>query len=197
MTLRELRKQSKKTAAEVAAALGVTRNAVSNYEQGIRQPGLRQVLALAELYDVSEREIIEAQLESEGKKSKTCHNFSKTRLYGVYRNIIQRCYNPNNPDYKYYGALGVRLCDEWRNNFQSFYDWAYTNGYDENAKHMDCTLDRINCSGIYEPSNCRWITIEMQQWNKRNCSESEKQILEKLLTTYGNRFKLCKGENTL
>lgn len=70
MTLRELRLQSKKTAAEVAAVLGVTRNAVSNYEQGIRQIDVRQVLALAELYDVTEREVIEAQIESVRERKK-------------------------------------------------------------------------------------------------------------------------------
>lgn len=70
MTLRELRLQSKKTAAEVAAILGVTRNAVSNYEQGIRQIDLRQVLALAELYDVTEREVIEAQIGSVRERKK-------------------------------------------------------------------------------------------------------------------------------
>lgn len=70
MTLRELRLQSKKNAAEVAAVLGVTRNAVSNYEQGIRQIDVRQVLALAELYDVTEREVIEAQIESVRERKK-------------------------------------------------------------------------------------------------------------------------------
>lgn len=70
MTLRELRNQSGKTAAEVATALGVTRNAVSNYEQGIRQLGLRQVLALAKLYDVTTEEVICAQLESEEKRGR-------------------------------------------------------------------------------------------------------------------------------
>lgn len=64
MTLKQLRKQSKKTAAEVATALGVTPNAVTNYECGIRSIGLEQVLKLAELFDVSEREIILAQLQS-------------------------------------------------------------------------------------------------------------------------------------
>ena len=64
MTLRELRKQSKKTAAEVAAVLGVAVRTVFRYEQGIRTVGLEQIIPLSELYDVSEREIIEAQLET-------------------------------------------------------------------------------------------------------------------------------------
>lgn len=64
MTLKELRQQSGKTAAEVATALGVTEQAIRHYENGLRSIGLRQVLVLAELYDVSEREIIEAQMFS-------------------------------------------------------------------------------------------------------------------------------------
>lgn len=64
MTLKELRKQSKKTAAEVAAALGVTVRAYQYYENGLRRISLESVLTLAELYDVSEREVIEAQLKT-------------------------------------------------------------------------------------------------------------------------------------
>lgn len=64
MTLKELRLQSKKTAAEVATALGMTQSAVYQYENGKRSIALHQVLIVAELYDISEREVIEAQLES-------------------------------------------------------------------------------------------------------------------------------------
>ena len=70
MTLKELRQQSEKTAAEVATALGVERTAITNYENGIRSIGIKQVLILAELYDVSEREIIEAQLQTVKEKAK-------------------------------------------------------------------------------------------------------------------------------
>lgn len=63
-TLRDLRLQNKKTCAEVAQALNVTKNAVSNYESGIRNISLEQVVALAKLYDCSEREIIDAALNS-------------------------------------------------------------------------------------------------------------------------------------
>lgn len=68
MTLRELRLQNKKTAAQVATALGVTGNAVSQYEAGKRRIGLEAVLILAELFDVSEREVIEAQIDSVKEK---------------------------------------------------------------------------------------------------------------------------------
>ena len=68
MTLRELRNQSKKTAAEVAAALGVTYNAVSQYENGLRRISFESVLTLAKLYDVSAEEIIQAQLKTEKER---------------------------------------------------------------------------------------------------------------------------------
>ena len=63
-TLKDLRLQSKKTRAEVAQALKVTLNAITNYESGIRRINLEQVLILAELYDVSAEEVIQAQLNS-------------------------------------------------------------------------------------------------------------------------------------
>ena len=63
-TLKDLRLQNKKTCAEVAQALNVTKNAVSNYESGIRNISLEQVVTLARLYDCSEREIIDAALNS-------------------------------------------------------------------------------------------------------------------------------------
>lgn len=70
MNLKELRVQSKKTAAEVAEKLGVGLSTVYNYEQGIRRIGIDIVIPLAELFDVSEREVIEAQLESISERAK-------------------------------------------------------------------------------------------------------------------------------
>ncbi len=62
MTLKQLRQQNKKTAAEVAVALGVTERAFARYEQGTRRTSLEQVLILSNLYDCSAEEIINAQL---------------------------------------------------------------------------------------------------------------------------------------
>ena len=55
------------------------------------------------------------------------------RLCVVFANIKQRCFNPKNPDFSYYGGRGITMCDEWRNNYMSFQNWAMANGYDENA----------------------------------------------------------------
>ena len=68
MTLKELRQQSKKTAAEVAEVLGVTAQAVRHYENGLRRISLESVLTLAKLYDVSAEEIIQAQLKTEKER---------------------------------------------------------------------------------------------------------------------------------
>jgi hypothetical protein len=66
--------------------------------------------------------------------------------------------------YKYYGAKGIKVCDEW-NSFPAFRDWAYANGYDENAPKGQCTLDRINGDKNYSPDNCRWVTHKEQVRN--------------------------------
>lgn len=83
----------------------------------------------------------------------------------------QRCYRPENRAYKWYGALGVTVCDEWNKSYEAFRKWAYDNGYDKNAERGKCTLDRINCTGNYEPSNCRWVGMDVQARNKRRRHE--------------------------
>lgn len=102
--------------------------------------------------------------------SVTKHGYRYTRLYGVWKHMIKRCYNKNDKDYKWYGALGVTVCDDWKNDFTTFHDWAYSTGYDENAKKGECTLDRINTYGNYEPSNCKWSTMWEQNVNQRKRS---------------------------
>lgn len=102
--------------------------------------------------------------------SVTKHGYTHTRLYGVWKHMIKRCYNKNDKDYKWYGALGVKVCDDWKNDFTTFHDWAYSTGYDENAKKGECTIDRIDTEGNYEPSNCKWSTMWEQNINQRKRS---------------------------
>lgn len=110
------------------------------------------------------------QKELSSKKIKeltTKHDLSNSRLYKVYKSIKSRCYYKNQPAYTNYGGRGIKMCDEWKNDFMAFHDWAYSNGYDENAELMKCTIDRIDNDGNYEPSNCRWVSMKEQSLNKR------------------------------
>ena len=97
-----------------------------------------------------------------GNKIGVTHGKRNTRLYCIWVSMKQRCYNKNNKDFVKYGSRGIKICDEWLNNFMSFYNWSMENSYKE-----DLTIDRINNNGNYEPSNCRWITQKAQTYNIR------------------------------
>lgn len=115
----------------------------------------------------------------ETRYGKRTHGFShKERLYGVWLNIKDRCYNKNNIHYRSYGGRGIVMCDEWKNDYKSFRDWCYSHGYEEKIKESgrnDLTIDRINNDGNYEPSNCRWITNKENCLNKQNTMSDEER----------------------
>ena len=75
----------------------------------------------------------------------------QTKLCGIWKQLKQRCGNPNNKDYRYYGARGVTVCEEWQ-SFRGFEAWALNNGYREGL-----TIDRIDGTGNYNQDNCHWI----------------------------------------
>jgi hypothetical protein len=121
----------------------------------------------------NEKEIIDNRLLTGNTKSCGClkkkrltkHGLSRTKIYQVWQQMIERCYTETNVNYQKYGAKGIKVCDEWRNKdngFINFYNWSIKNGYKEGL-----TIDRINTYGNYEPSNCRWTTYLTQNTNVR------------------------------
>ena len=90
-------------------------------------------------------------------------NYKRQKILNIRSSIIYRCTNQNNKSYKIYGGRGIKICNEWKEDKESFYNWAISNGYKEGLQ-----LDRINTNGDYEPSNCRWVTSKQNNNNRRN-----------------------------
>ena len=105
-----------------------------------------------------------------GKKNKT-HGLSKTKLYGVWRQMNQRCYNQSCKDYPRYGGRGISVCNNWRDIFK-FVKWAKESGYANGL-----TIERKNVNGNYRPTNCTWVKNKCQALNRENT----------ILYTYGGK----------
>lgn len=114
------------------------------------------------------KEVVASALYYGNTKSCGCRKYGgeHRRLYFVWHTMKRRCEEPTDKSYYLYGAVGIKVCDEW-NNFLAFKDWALSHGYDEKAKFGRCTIDRINPYGDYEPNNCRWVSFAEQSRNKR------------------------------
>lgn len=94
--------------------------------------------------------------------TKDNHNLRGHPLYNVWNNMKQRCGNPNVRTYKWYGAKGVCVCDDWKNNFRHFYEWAIANGWKNGM-----SIERIDIDKDYSPENCTLIPIKRQARNRK------------------------------
>lgn len=98
--------------------------------------------------------------------SKKTHGYSKTRLYIIWNGMKGRCDDPLNASYRFYGAIGVTYCEEWK-NFLIFREWALHNQYSDFL-----SLDRKDSSKGYFPENCRWVTDDVQYTNRKIMSNN-------------------------
>jgi hypothetical protein len=87
----------------------------------------------------------------------------RARLRGIWNGMNDRCTNTNTEHYPSYGGRGITVCEEWKNDFNAFYEWALTSGHDYSK-----SLDRINNNAGYAPLNCRWATYKEQNRNRRS-----------------------------
>jgi len=95
------------------------------------------------------------------KENMTKHGKRQTNLYMRWLSMKGRCLNPKNKKFKNYGERGINVCDSWKNDFMSFYDWAVRSGYKKSL-----SLERIDVNGNYCPENCKWIPMKEQALNK-------------------------------
>lgn len=104
------------------------------------------------------------------------HGLSIHPIYQSYKNMVNRCYNQNAPQYQYYGAKGIRVCDKWldkEKGLLSFFSWSVQNNWSKGLQ-----IDRIDNKGNYEPGNAQWIT-QLQNLQK----------MENLFGVLGRRVK--------
>lgn len=111
-----------------------------------------------------------------------------TKIYQIWCGMKTRCFNEKDSAYKYYGGRGVTICEEWKNNFELFYNWSLQNGYEDGL-----SIERKNVNENYCPENCCWIAKEEQARNKTNTLyieiNGEKKRLKEWCKIYNVNYK--------
>lgn len=116
----------------------------------------------------------------------TTHGLSKTRAYKTWYAMMARCYNNKNPNYKNYGALGIKVCPEWH-DLKTFVEW-----YDRQDNGI--SIDRKDVYGDYSSENCRLVSYKIQARNRRsNVLNAEKVAeIKQLYKTVKNQREISR-----
>ena len=122
----------------------------------------------------------------------TCKNMTGTRFHNIWRSMKQRCYDKNCSAYHHYGGRGITICKDWL-DFNNFYNDMYQSylNHVEEFGEKQTTIDRIDVNGDYEPSNCRWATMEEQAKNKRRVI----RVYDEILGEENSLLGYCKTHN--
>jgi hypothetical protein len=104
---------------------------------------------------------LRAELLSENKPAKK-HGLAKTPIYDVWHLMHRRCYEVGSKNYHQYGGRGITVCPEWH-DVEVFSQWAFDNGYAQGLQ-----LDREDNYGMYEPSNCHFVSSKINNNNRRD-----------------------------
>ena len=113
------------------------------------------------------------------------HGLGYTRLYNIWASIKDRTLNINTKVFNDYGGRGISICDEWKNDFMSFCNWAMSNGYSD-----ELSIDRIDNDGNYCPENCRWTTSTIQNRNQRIYKNNKSGYKGVFFREDNNNFKV-------
>lgn len=124
------------------------------------------------------------------------HGYSRKgkphKLYVVWQQMKQRCYNPNCCGYKYWGGRGITICQEWAENAEIFIKWCFANGYKEEGPRL--TIDRKNNNLGYSPENCK-IASYSEQISNRRLIKKRKIALPKGVCYFKGKFKAATASN--
>lgn len=118
--------------------------------------------------------------------SNKSHGLSKHDIYKRWGSMINRCENQNDASYPRYGGKGISVCQKWRHDFMTFYNWAISTGF---KKELE--IDRIDSKGNYEPSNCQWIS-PLENNKKDSLKLTDKEIY-KIVALYKTGYWTCRA----